>query len=134
MEKSLREMVFKYVGEKYCSPIEYLWQKYPDIAVFRHKDNRKWFGIIMNIPYKSLNIDKPSNVDVLNVKINDISLMDFLLHSMGFLPAYHMNKRHWISILLDGSVDAQKIFDLIDVSFDATSLGKKSINSNKKND
>ena len=38
----------------------------------------------------------------------------------GILPAYHMNKEHWITVLLDGSVEKQKIYDLIEISYDLT--------------
>ncbi len=40
--------------------------------------------------------------------------------SKGFLPAYHMNKEHWITILLDGSVEREKIKQLIDLSYELT--------------
>ena len=37
----------------------------------------------------------------------------------GFLPAYHMNKQNWISIILDGSVPDDKIFPLLELSYDS---------------
>lgn len=47
---SIREQIYAYVKKKYKAEPEYLWRRYPDYAVLRHEDNRKWFGLIMDIP------------------------------------------------------------------------------------
>ena len=70
MKKPLREEIFKYVGEKYKSQIEYPWIKFPNYCVFRHKDNRKWYGIIMNIDYSKLNKKNTGLVEVMNLKLD----------------------------------------------------------------
>ena len=121
---TLRQDICQYVESKYNRPIEYLWARSPMSGVFRHEDNRKWFGIIMNVKNKNLGLGGEDEVDVLNVKIDDAMLKDYLLHTSGFLPAYHMNKNHWISILLDGSVELDKIYDVIDMSFGITASKK----------
>lgn len=121
---NLRQKICEYVENKYNRPIEYLWARSPMSGVFRHEDNRKWFGIIMNVKCKSLGLNGEGEMDVLNIKIDDAMLKDYLLHTSGFLPAYHMNKNHWISILLDGSVEKGKICDLIDMSFGITASKK----------
>jgi len=120
MKNSLREKVFEYVAKKYNSKIEHPWPKYPDYAVFRHNDNQKWFGIVMNISCKKLGINFDDNIDVLNVKISDHILLDILLQQKGMYPAYHMNKENWISIALDGSVSFEQICELVGMSFVAT--------------
>ena len=76
----------------------------------------------MDVSYEVLNINKKGMVGVLNVK-NIPEMIASLRKEEGILPAYHMNKEHWISILLDGTVQIEKICDLIDVSYDLT--GKK---------
>lgn len=43
----------------------------------------------------------------------------------GILPGYHMNKKHWISVLLDGSVPSGEIQRLIDVSYSIVVQGLK---------
>ena len=53
-----REEIFKYIKEKYDITPEYLWEDTPDAAVLRHRDNRKWFALIMNV----------KNEEYLNVK------------------------------------------------------------------
>ena len=47
-------------------------------------------------------------------------MLGSLLEEKSFYPAYHMNKEHWITICLDGSVDDEKILSLIDISYDLT--------------
>lgn len=47
-----------------------------------------------------------------------------LIQTYGFLPGYHMNKRHWITILLDESVSEAKTLDFLDMSYDLIDSGK----------
>jgi len=124
---SLRNKVFEYVTDKYGSEIEYPWFKFPEYAVFRHKDNKKWYGLIMNIPYCKLGIKSDGYVDVLNVKSNDRFLIDIMLNEDGIYPGYHLSKGNWMSVLLDGTVSIEKIYSLIDESFDSTAPKAKRI-------
>ncbi len=66
-----------------------------------------------------LGIDSDDRVDILDVKCDPI-LIGSLIQNEGYFPAYHMNKTHWITILLDGSVPKEEIFNLIDLSYDLT--------------
>ena len=120
MEKTLRHQVFEYVEAKYGSKIEFLWARFPEDAIFRRNDNRKWYGIVMGITYKKLGVNREGKVTVLNVKIDDPLLIDFLLHQQGYFGAYHQTKGKWITILLDGTVPLQQIKDLINISYEAT--------------
>ena len=116
-----RENVYQYVKEKYQSEPEYLWRHFPNTAIMRHKENRKWFAVIMDISKDKLGLKSDVVVDILNVKIDDEMLMEVLIQQQGIFRGYHMNKTKWISILLDGTVDLDEIFDYIDLSFKATS-------------
>ena len=73
----------------------------------------------MNVPKEKLGINENDSVDVLDLKAPP-EIIGSLRLSKGFLPAYHMNKEHWVSILLDGSVPIAQIYELIDSSFDLT--------------
>jgi predicted DNA-binding protein (MmcQ/YjbR family) len=73
----------------------------------------------MDIPYNKVGIDSKEIVYVLNVKTPPEDVED-LIKNQGVLPAYHMNKKYWISILLDGSVSMKLIEKLIDKSFSLT--------------
>ena len=70
----------------------------------------------MSIPYKTLGLEKSGKIDVLNVKLNP-DLIENLIDKKHFFPAYHMNKKYWITILLDSDTDLTLVKSLIDESF-----------------
>ena len=122
--KTMREEVFGYIQKKYKVKPEYLWAKFPEYAVFRHADNQKWFGLVMNISYDKINRDKSGMVDILNVKLDDILLRDLLIQQDGYYIGYHISRGNWISIVLDGTVPLDAITHLIDVSYNVTAYKK----------
>lgn len=119
---ALREDILNYVASQYGTKPEYPWFDLPEHAVLRHS-NGKWYGIIMNIPRNRLGLDSTENIDILVCKC-DPMMRDFLLTEKGFYPAYHMNKTHWITALLDGSVDKSLVFHILDLSFQLITLSK----------
>lgn len=121
----MRDKVFAYMKKKYKASPEYPWAKYDSNAVFRHSDNKKWFALVMGVEKDKLGLSGDGYVDVINLKIDDMMFRDILVQTEGILPAYHMNKEHWITVLLDGTVDEDKVYDLIDVSYAATVSKKK---------
>lgn len=114
-----REKVQKYIYEKYNILPEYPWFRYPKYAVFRQQNNKKWFAVVMDLEKSKLGIEGEGIVDALNIKC-DTFLISSLLSEKGFFPGYHMNKLHWITIALDGSVAEEKIKGLLDLSFELT--------------
>ncbi|MCD7769047.1 MAG: MmcQ/YjbR family DNA-binding protein [Oscillospiraceae bacterium] len=111
-----RRDIFDYVKQKYGTEPEYLWVKYPSYAVLRHQDNRKWYGIVMDVPKDKLGLPGAEAVDILDIRCEPL-MADQLRQLPGILPGYHMNKKYWVSILLDGTVSADKILELLDMSF-----------------
>ena len=122
---SIKEEISNYIKKKYEAEPEYLWKRYPDYAVYRHDDNRKWFVIIMDVDADRLGLHGTERVDIIDVKVDDMMLRDILLKQKGYLPGYHMNKGSWITILLDGSVPYDDICNMIDTSFMNTASKKK---------
>ena len=120
-----RQTVFDYIKEKYSTLPEYPWRKYDGNAVFRHSDNKKWFALVMGVEKRKLGLSGSGNIDVINLKQDDMFFRDIIMRDEGIMPAYHMNKLHWITVLLDGTVPEKRIFDLIDMSFLATASVKK---------
>jgi len=121
----MKQEILKHIEKKYRSKPEYLWKSYPDYAVFRHSDNRKWFALVATVDRKKLGNDGSGEVDVINLKVDDLMYRDMLIRETGILPAYHMNKLHWITVLLDGSVPKERVSDLLDMSFMATASKRK---------
>ena len=120
---AVRDKVTKYISNQYGVDPEYPWDNYPEYTVFRHRDNKKWFALIMKVGCDKIGIKGEGQVDVINLKIDDPILHDTLVHEKGIIPGYHMNKQYWITVMLDGSVSEDQVYRLIDTSFAAT--GKK---------
>jgi predicted DNA-binding protein (MmcQ/YjbR family) len=131
--KSHRNAVLKFALKQYGTEPEYLWIALPNYAVLRHTDNKKWYAIVMDVPRNRLGLDGNDLIDILNIKC-DPFLNGSLRMAKGFLPAYHMNKENWITVLLDGSVDKKMIFSLLDMSFTMTGsrrAGKEKLGGNR---
>lgn len=111
--------VIEYVQETYGSELEFLWAKFPENAILRHKKNKKWYAAILSVGRDKLELEGDGSVEILNVKC-DLVMKDILMGKAGYLSAYHMNKANWISILLDGTVSAEETYALIDWSYEKT--------------
>lgn len=119
-----KKQLIQYITEHYYSDEEHPWIRYPNYTVFRHRENKKWFALFMDIPQNSLGLPGNKIIDILDVKCDPI-LVGSLREKVGFYPAYHMNKANWITVVLDGSVDDEEIKQLIDMSFKLTDIKKK---------
>ena len=103
------------IKEKYDDFPFYEWDSTPNTGVFKNKNTGKWYGIIMNVKRSKLSLGDEL-VDVLNVKIAPDKIEN-LLHKNGCYLAYHMNKKYWISIILDETISDIDIMNLIDESY-----------------
>ncbi len=113
------KVVFDYIKKKYKVKPDFPWKTFTSYAVFRHSDNEKWFCLLMNVPRAKLGLRGEGEVNVIDVKVR-VELVGALRRRPGFLPAYHMNKEHWVTVVLDGSVPEDDIFEVIDDSFELT--------------
>ena len=87
--------------------------------MLRHGGNGKWYGLILNLPKARLGLEGEGNIDVINLKSDHV--LDILVNSVsGALPAYHMNKKHWITLVLDGGFPDDELYGLIDESHGLT--------------
>lgn len=125
--------VLGYVKKKYSTKPEFLWFNTPDNAILRHKDNSKWYGALLKISPGKLLIEGNKDIYILNLKCTPM-LMSFIIDRKKIFPGYHMNKRNWISVILDGSIKPKKLFSLIDLSYDLTSSPEKKKISSREND
>ncbi len=111
-----RAQLTEYIGETYNADEERPWAKFPNYAVFRRRENGKWFALVADVPKSKLGLAGGGSIDVLNVKCDPL-LIGSLRRESGFFPAYHMSKESWITLALDGSVADEKIKWLLDESF-----------------
>ena len=106
------------VQEKYGNQLEYLWEKSPDTAVLRHESNKKWYAVLMRISWDKLEKGREGLVEAVNLKHDQVA---DLLSKKGIYPAFHMNKRYWISVVLDDTLSDEMVLELIEKSWNLTS-------------
>lgn len=106
------------VQEKFENQLEYLWEKSPDTAVLRHDDNQKWYAVLMKTSWEKLDKARDGHVEVVNLKHDQVAN---LLLEKGIYPAFHMNKRYWISLPLDDTLSDEQIVKLFERSWFLTS-------------
>ena len=101
------------IYDKYKIKPEFLWDNDPS-GVFRNIKNNKWFSIIMKIDRSKI-MDSSGTIEIMNVKLNNL---DYLKIN-GIYEAYHMNKKYWVSIVLDETLKDNDIMNLIDISYNS---------------
>lgn len=111
--------VIEYVRETYGDELEFLWKRFPQNAIFRRKDNEKWYAALLTVEWKKLNIPVDGTVEIIDLKVKPDEIST-LVDGEKYLPGYHMNKRCWVTIPLDGSVPLEEIFRRIDESYALT--------------
>lgn len=99
-----RQQLFEYCTEEFDTSPDYPFDDFMETAVFRHTKNRKWYALVMRIPKSRLGLDTKECADVLNLKLPP-EMMSSFSTSDGIYPAYHMNKAHWVSVLLEQASD-----------------------------
>lgn len=111
-------IIFEFAEKNFGSKPEYLWRKFPDVAILRNHKNKKWYAVIMKVAKKKLGIDEVGDTKILNLKLAPI-MISSLINKEGFYPAYHMNKEHWVSIDLNNKklID-DEVLSLIQLSFE----------------
>jgi hypothetical protein len=108
--------VISYVRDRYSDELEYLWKKFPDNAVWRRKDTKKWYGAILTVSKSKLGLESSEIAEILDLRIQP-QKMEELLSNENYYPGWHMNKKNWYTIILDGSVETEEIYKCIDESY-----------------
>ena len=120
-----KQQFFEICLNTYGRSPDYPFDEDFETAVFRHTDNRKWYAIVMHVSRRKFGFDSDEVIDVVNLKLPTEMFGSFGAAD-GVYPAYHMNKLHWISVLLPDSPDDIVQF-LVNVSFEATKPKKKAL-------
>jgi len=96
--------IITYVKNKYGDELEFLWEKSPKNAVVRRKSSNKWYAVILTVSKRKLNLDSDEIIEVINLH-NTVEEIKKLIDNKRYFPAYHMNKKYWCTICLDGTVE-----------------------------
>lgn len=109
--------IIEYLKNKYGDELEFLWEKSPKNAVVRRKSTKKWYAAILTISKRKLNLNSYEIIEIINLH-NSQEEIEKLIDNKKYFPAYHMNKKHWCTICLDGTVELKEIYKLIDISYE----------------
>ena len=120
----IKQEFLEYCLSTYGTSPDYPFDEDFETAVLRHAENRKWYAIVMRVSRRKFGFDSDEVIDVVNLKL-PIEMFGSFGATDGVYPAYHMNKLHWISVLLPDAPDDVVRF-LVNVSFEATKRGGKS--------
>ena len=121
-QKEQTKALIEHVREKHQDELEHLWERTPENAIWRRKDNRKWYAVIMAIPAKKLGFASDEIIEVADLRGNPNEIAT-LIDRKTYFPAWHMNKKNWYTILLDGTLPDDKLFARLEDSYN---LAKKS--------
>ncbi len=113
--------IIKYLRLKYKSELEFLWDD--DNAIARREDNKKWYIVFMTIPKSKLGLKANDRVEVINLRLTEKNVAG-CVDNEHFFPAYHMNKKYWVTVMLDSGIETSEIFKLIDESYNLVSSKK----------
>ena len=113
----MTQHIIEYIADVYGIEPELLFLDSPNTAIFRNRQTKKWFGVLMGkMSKRKLGINSDETVDFLNLKCEPL-FVDSLVDNKRIFRGYHMNKEHWISVLLDGSVESDELHFLIETSY-----------------
>ena len=108
--------IMAYVKDTYGDDPEYLWKKFPNNAIWRRKDTGKWYGALLTVSKSKLGLASDEMVEILDLRGKPEEIQE-LIDGQCYYAGYHMNKKHWYTMLLDNSVPYDEICQRIDESY-----------------
>ncbi|MBQ2666520.1 MmcQ/YjbR family DNA-binding protein [Methanobrevibacter sp.] len=106
------------VNDRYDTRLEFLWERFPKNAIWRNKNNSKWFGVLGAVDKAKIGLEGEGEIEIVILKNDDIPS---IINGKTILEGYHMNKKYWICIPLDGRITDEELFALVERSFDLIS-------------
>lgn len=110
------QQIIDYVQNTYQNELEFLWDKFPDNAIFRRSDNRKWYAALLTVPGCKIGLPNQLPIEIIDLRAQPDDIPS-LLNQKGYFPGYHMNKKHWYTICCNDSVPTEEIQRRIDQSY-----------------
>lgn len=116
------QSVIEYARNTYGDELEFLWEKSPKNAILRRRDNRKWYAALLTVSKSKLGAFPDEEIEVLDLRAAPEAIPD-MVDGKRVFAGYHMNKKHWITLPLDGTLPAEEICAMLDTSY-ALAKGK----------
>lgn len=109
--------LIRYVRERFGDELEFLWEKSsPTGSVWRRKDTQKWYGLLMTLPKRKLGLDSGEAAEIIDLRLDPAQMEETVDHKKYF-PGWHMSKKSWYTMILDGSVPTEELFQRIEQSY-----------------
>ena len=108
--------VVELIREKFSDEPEFLWRQAPNYSVFRRADNRKWYAVIMVVPREKLQLAGKDELEILNLRVEPEEL-NRLVDGEKYFRGWHMNKKSWMTLRLDGALSFDEIFSQLEQSY-----------------
>ncbi len=108
--------IIRHVKEKYGDKLEFLWANFPRNAVLRRQDNRKWYAAVLTVAQNKIGLAGDNIIEIVDVRMapEDVAVR---VDGQRIFHGYHMNKKHWVTLLLDGSMPEEELLALVDESY-----------------
>ncbi len=113
-EQTLR--LVEYAMATYGDVQEFPWKDTPTESIIRRHDSGKWYAALLAVPRRKLGIDSDQTAEIVNLHAEPERVAELLVRE-GFYPGWHMNKRRWFTVILDGTVPDAELFRLLDESY-----------------
>lgn len=110
------QRVIEFVRDTYDDQLEFLWKKFPKNAIWRRSDTNKWYAALLTVAKSKLGLDSDDIVTVIDLREKP-EIVEKLVDGKKCLPGYHMNKKNWYTIILDGTVSDTEIIERIKASY-----------------
>lgn len=108
--------LIEYVREKYGRELEFLWDKFEGNAVWRREDTGKWFAAVLTVSRHKLGLDSDEIVEIIDLR-SPPEKIESLVDKKRYFGGWHMNKKHWYTMILDGSITFEELCERIDESY-----------------
>ena len=127
IDKCTKSNVFKFsqtkrlmdaVENKYDTNLEFLWEKFPKDAIYRNKNNNKWFALLVALDKSKIGLEGEGEIEIAVLKHDKVLNV---IDGESILEGYHMNKKHWITVPLDDRISDEKLFELVENSYNLIS-------------
>lgn len=102
------QMAIEYVHKIYGDELEFLWTKFPDNAVWRRKDNQKWYGAILTVNGRKIGLNTDKIVEIIDLRM-EAANRDNILSKEHYYPGWHMNKKSWYTLVLDDCISDEEM-------------------------
>lgn len=107
--------IASYIEKTYKEPPIFKFQNDNDDAVFENKETHLWYAVILLAPKARIRGEGKGKEEVLDLKLDPEEITE-LLKKKGYVLCHHMNKKSWISLLLDDSLPDEEIYTRIEES------------------